>query len=1408
MRLALVPSLLVVLSAAQAQPLPPGDVPPSLRPWIPWAMHGSEQRACPRLQGSGDSGPCVFVGRLQLEASPKAGRFREEVELFARDAVPLPGDAEHWPLDVRDGASPVAVVEHEGGPAVFLGPGTHVLTGAFAWDTLPAALGVPEAASLVELALGGTRIAHPERDEEGRLFLRRPDHGAGDADRLEIQVQRRVDDGVPLLLTTRIVLDVAGKAREVVLGRALPPGFTPLQLQAPLAARVEPESRLRVQLRPGKWVFVLVARSDAPVASVARPDAQGPWTDGDETWVFEPAPAVRVVTLEGVPSVDPSQTQLPPEWRSLPAFAVRSGESLKLVEQRRGDAQPEPDQLTLSRQLWLDTDGRGWTFQDRLGGELRRSWRLEMPGPAALGRASIQGQDQPLTRLASASPPGVEVRQGVLAMTADGRIDQAGGRLPAVGWAHDFTSVAGAVNLPPGWSLLGASGVDEVQGTWLQRWSLLDLFLVLVLAIATSRLYGWRVGLLALVALVLSFPEAGAPRWAWLGVLVAEGLSRVVPEGKLRPIARGLRLVAFGVLALVLVSFALDHLRERFYPALERPSARGESTSAAVAENVRDELAPASPAPEAPAGMQEENAYEVDRAGTPAPPPAQLDRKIALKRPAPEKKKDASKTLAKEGGEAFGVAGGVVGGVVAGKGSLSTLGSASTARQSATQNQVDRNAVVQTGPGIPRWTWRTVPLKWSGPVQQGQSMHLWLLSPADNVLLGLVRVALLTWLGMLLLLRTGMWRPPGLRRGGSAAAAAAVMLLLAVPAARAEEQPSDARLTALKDKLLEAPRCAPICASASRALLEVDPTGLRLRVELQAAAQVAVPLAGGGEGWRPEQIIVDGKPAVALRQVEGVSWLVVRPGVHTLLMSGALPRADSVQLPLGLTPRHLTVQARGWKVDGVREDGRTEPTLQLSRLERAGGGEALRPGALPAFARVTRTLQLGLTWEVQTEVERLSPSESAVVLRVPLLPGEAVLTADLPVKDGAVAVNLPPGTASVSWHSTLEQRPALSVTAPATTSWVERWVLDAGPMWHVQLGGLAPVHPGSPADSHQPTWLPWPGESISVQVSRPEGIGGGTLTLDSGKEEVRPGLRATEVSLDLVFRTSRGGQHALTLPAGIELLGVAVNGQLQPVRLESGKLLVSLTPPVSRVTVRWREPRGISTAFGPAEVDVGASGANVDVVVALPAQRWVLWLTGPTFGPVVRFWSVLLVTLLVAVALARVPHSPLRLGAWVLLGVGLTQVSVPSAALVVAWILALGWRAALGARVRPWSAFNLMQVVLVVMTGFAFLVLFEAVRRGLLGHPDMQIAGNGSTLALLRWTADRVQGPLPRPLVLSVPLLVYRLAMLAWALWLATALLGWVRQGWQAINTGGLWRPRPPAVVTAPSTGPQSSPPA
>jgi len=74
----------------------------------------------------------------------------------------------------------------------------------------------------------------------------------------------------------------------------------------------------------------------------------------------------------------------------------------------------------------------------------------------------------------------------------------------------------------------------------------------------------------------------------------------------------------------------------------------------------------------------------------------------------------------------------------------------------------------------------------------------------------------------------------------------------------------------------------------------------------------------------------------------------------------------------------------------------------------------------------------------------------------------------------------------------------------------------------------------------------------------------------------------------------------------------------------------------------------------------------------------------------------------------------------------------------------------------------------------------------------MQIEGNGSHSTLLRWFEDRA-GPVPdAPWMLSAPMTVYRLVMLAWALWLALAVLGWLRWGSKAFGDGGFWKKGPP----------------
>jgi hypothetical protein len=163
--------------------------------------------------------------------------------------------------------------------------------------------------------------------------------------------------------------------------------------------------------------------------------------------------------------------------------------------------------------------------------------------------------------------------------------------------------------------------------------------------------------------------------------------------------------------------------------------------------------------------------------------------------------------------------------------------------------------------------------------------------------------------------------------------------------------------------------------------------------------------------------------------------------------------------------------------------------------------------------------------------------------------------------------------------------------------------------------------------------------------------------------------------------------------------------------------------------------------------------------------------------------------MLAAFGLGKIPWTPLKTRHWLLLGLGLTQVEPLVAIMIVGWLLALGLREK---HTFPEGAFyfNLTQLLLVVWTVASMGGLYLSIETGLLGIPNMQIAGNGSSSSLLRWTQDRIDVTMPQPWVLSLPMFVYRILMLLWALWLALALLRWLSWGWQCFSKEGLWRKR------------------
>ncbi|PWK82369.1 hypothetical protein [Fulvimonas soli] len=1365
---------LLGLGLLLASPLRAQEVPPPLQGWQDWVLHDLPQHACPRLATPAYAGEfqCAWPGRLALQADRDGGRFALDVHADAPGWVALPGDARAWPQQVQADGQPVPVLEHDGVPSVWLAAGDHALRGALPWSARPARLRVPAAVGLVALSVDGAAVARLERNGD-ELTLGEAAAAQRTADALSLRVYRRLQDGLPATLQTRLVLDVAGSAREQSLGPALPAGFVATDLQGELPARLENDGRLRVQLRPGHWELGLDARATAPLAKVAPGAAAAPWP-ARETWSYADDPGLRSTRVEGQ-AVDAAQAGVPDEWRELPAYALDAGNGLGIEQGARGDEGGQGDQLRLRRELWLDFDGGGFSAVDRLDGELRHRQRLDVGAPWQLQRAAQAGQPLLVSRGADGRG-GVELRTRRLALEAGLRLP-AHGAAPSGGWQLPLERIDAVLHLPPGYRLLGAAGADVSPDSWVAQWSLLDLFVLALLALLAGRLLGWRWAPVAAAFLLLALHEGGAPRWT-LGVALALALLvRALPEGRLRAVARGGAVAAFALAVLWSLPFAAAQLEYALHPQLEQQRARVSPGATEAASRADDEVVAAynaQPPPAAAPAIDEASGNSMPAPPAPPAPPSPVLRQARPLPSLPAKPAPKAELAA------------------------ITVTAAALAAP-------DAHGLLQAGDGTPRWdVGNDYRLGWSGPVTPQQGTRL-LIAPAW--LVRLLRVALVALLAALLAkLALHLLRPlradwHGWRRRGAGAAALLALALLP-HGAPAQGLPSQAMLDALRHRLAEAPKCDPGCAALAQATLQTGTDTLDLQLELHAGATVAAPLPQPDAGLQLLDASVDGHPAV-LAARDGQLLLRLERGVHRVGLRYRFGDADSAGLRFPLPPQRIAAGGAGWTVGGL-DDGRLlGDSLAFSRQRSGGDGRALPPArSFPPYVRLTRRLMLGVDWTVENEVERIAPSDGGFDVSLPLLPGEHPLGEDAPVKDGRIRVSLRSGEEYTGWSSRLDRADALALAAPALGERAEVWEVLAAPMWHVEARGV----PAS-ASEEGLRFQPLPGERLELAVSQPPGVAGDSLAFDRVSLRSVAGERVTESTLELQARSTRGGEHAVALPPQAELLEASRDGEALQLALRDGRLGLPLLPGTHGYALRVRTPGGAAAGTRTPAFALGAPAANLELGLQLPQDRWVLWTWGPALGPAVLYWAQLAVLLLAAWLLARHAPTPLRFRHWLLLGLGFSAFAWSAYALVVLWLILLGLRAR-GAPARLGATgFNLLQLGLAALTALALAVLVSAVPRGLLGLPDMHVAGNGSTAWALRWLADRSAGALPQGGVFSLPLWVYKLAMLAWALWLANALIGWLRWGFEAWSRDGYWRRREPKRTAEPPAMPPPEPP-
>lgn len=1315
--------------------------------WESWILEDHPQYECPWVMAKGKNRACIWPGKLVLKATDKGSQFTYEVDVYEKNAfITLPGNADHWPNGVMVNGKPAAVVERDKRPHVALSKGHHTVAGSFKWDKRPGQLAIPQNAAIVSLLVDGNNRVVDRRNGQ-LIFSGKSEISQKKAnDSLSLEVFRLLNDGVPLTMVTDVTLSVSGKAREVIFGAVMLVGTEVLHIRSPIPARIEADGTMRAQVTAGEHRIQVTSRFIGSPDSITTKKLTKEWPES-EYISFKSATAIRQAKLSGPVSVDTTQISIPGEWQEYPTYRMGDGETLNIETEFRGDHSPGANELYVKRDLWLDFDGTGLTALDRISGEMNTDWRLNAARGTNIGRATVDAD--PVLITLDAGLEGIEVRSPNIQLEAVTRTESTSG-FSASGWDARADQYSATLHLPPAWRVLHASGVDGVWGTWLSQWDLWDVFLVLIIIAATRKLIGIPVAALAGGAFLIALHEPGTPLLIIPLLLVVIALLPVV-SGKIESILRSVGVMLGVALALSVITFAVSTFRLAIYPSLERHVI----------------------------GTYNQGRYDAShsRVAVEPTPAAQLDAGFAdsarISREAP-----AAKSMRMEEG------------IVA----------ARTREQNL--YQVTENDRVQTGPGLPTWTWNSVDFKSSGPVPADQTLSIYYSTPLLTSIWRVVSVLLVALYAAIVITRLARLSQFKGAGGTSTTAVLGMGLIVLMgasgsPGTMAEEYPPQYLLDSLEKRLTKAPDCLPGCASLDDGRIAVSGTEITIQFTAYVDADIALPLPGGHGTWALE-FVGEEAQLLPLRKQKDKHFARLSKGHHNLVVKGRMI-ADQATVSFPLPVHNMQVSAPDWVVEGLVDGRVRNGTLTLRAIDKDATQkvDTLKADPAPAFVHVRRHFVFGKKWNLETTVQRISPQQGAISVPITLIPNEKLLQDMGAVENGELVVQLGHRVGEVSWVSSIEATEQLQLEASDGASYIEQWSFTPSSLWRLKYEGIPPVKADVNANAFEPVFKPWPAETLVVDVRKPAGVPGDTHTVESALLKVDAGSKLQRSTLTMDIRSSLGTNYTVTLPENAEVLRFSVDG-MEMNTPAGNEVKIPLQPGSQAVVIEFQSLTDMGMLSHSPQVLLPDGATNVRLQYNLPRDRWPLYLSGPLIGPAMLYWGVLCVIVIGAIALPRLASAlnfkmPVTMMGWLLLGVGLSTVNGYGVLVIAVMFFMLSARKQV---VKPETMtrlkFNLMQCVIVVWVAIAVLCMVSAIPMGLLADPEMKVVGNGSGSHFYNYYQDiaGVADGFPTLTVISVPILAYRAVMLLWSLWLSTQLIRWAGWAWGCFTEKASWMPK------------------
>ena len=533
--------------------------------WKDWILEKHQDIGCPWLISNRQQKACHWPSKFTGQLTDSGMSFEMSVDVFSTSAmVNLPGDKKHWPSNLSVNQQRARLLDKSGRPALQLRKGKHVIRGNYVWKTVPTSLRISDDIALIHILKDGKPIA--TSINHNQLILSVENRQVVDKkNALKVQVYRALIDDVPMKLDTLIKLSVSGKSREITLGNVLIENSKALNLNSTLPARLEENGTLRVQVKPGVYTINIGSRLVESIDTLTTRKESENWPD-TEYISFIANTRLREVQIKGGESIDTSLIDIPKKWAAYPTYRVKQGQSLSITPPSYSlDVKPQ-NNINISRDIWLAFDGKSAIAKDLLTGEMSQGWRLDAHASMQPGQASVNGNSVLITQLAGNK--GVEIRSPDINLTAVSSIADVN-NINAIGWQTDVNDLSTTIHLPPGWRALHATGVDGVNGTWLEKWNLWDIFWLMILIAAAHKILGLKGALLMSLTLIFSFHEEQAPTVLWAILLFIIALL-TLPKGRHSFWLSRFSLLPALSLIIAVVVFSTESFRLAAYPTLEK----------------------------------------------------------------------------------------------------------------------------------------------------------------------------------------------------------------------------------------------------------------------------------------------------------------------------------------------------------------------------------------------------------------------------------------------------------------------------------------------------------------------------------------------------------------------------------------------------------------------------------------------------------------------------------------------------------------------------------------------------------------------------------------------------------------------------------------------------------------------